>query len=165
VTVGQNGLQTARAFARHLSDAREQRRTVAGYGAPSKAPVLVSLAGVDDDLLPYSRWQCSRSGSPPRWAAGPATRPAGELESGCPATGNLVLPATDPPCCRELLTKVDGGLGYSSHFPHHDTFQPQGHRRNCPPPADRPARHPLRRVIGGRSQRAISTLFALKPSA
>ena len=29
-------------------------RTVAGYGAPSKAPVLVSLAGVDDDLLPYT---------------------------------------------------------------------------------------------------------------
>ena len=35
-------------------DARDQGRTVAGYGAPSKAPVLVSLAGVDDDLLPYT---------------------------------------------------------------------------------------------------------------
>ena len=54
VTFGHNGLRTARAFARHLMDAREQRRTVAGYGAPSKAPVLVSLAGVDDDLLPYT---------------------------------------------------------------------------------------------------------------
>jgi C-methyltransferase C-terminal domain len=53
VTLGQNGLRTARAFARHLSDARDQRRTVAGYGAPSKAPVPVSLAGVDADLLPY----------------------------------------------------------------------------------------------------------------
>jgi hypothetical protein len=54
VTFGQNGLRTARAFAHHLADARDQRRTVAGYGAPSKAPVLVSLAGVDDDLLPYT---------------------------------------------------------------------------------------------------------------
>jgi hypothetical protein len=51
---GQNGLRTARAFARHLMDARDQRWTVAGYGAPSKAPVLVSLAGVDNDLLPYT---------------------------------------------------------------------------------------------------------------
>src|SRR5689334_1316504 len=54
VMFGQNGRRTARAFARHLVDARDQRRTVAGYGAPSKAPVLVSLAGVDDDLLPYT---------------------------------------------------------------------------------------------------------------
>jgi hypothetical protein len=54
VTFGQNGLRTARAFARHLTDARDKHRTVAGYGAPSKAPVLVSLAGVDEDLLPYT---------------------------------------------------------------------------------------------------------------
>lgn len=54
VTFGQNGLRTARAFARHLMESRDQRWTVAGYGAPSKAPVLVSLAGVDDDLLPYT---------------------------------------------------------------------------------------------------------------
>jgi hypothetical protein len=54
LTFGQNGRQTAYAFARHLIDARDQGRTVAGYGAPSKAPVLVSLAGVDDSLLPYT---------------------------------------------------------------------------------------------------------------
>jgi hypothetical protein len=54
VTFGQNGLRTAGALARHLRDARDQRWTIAGYGAPSKAPVLVSLAGVDDDLLPYT---------------------------------------------------------------------------------------------------------------
>jgi hypothetical protein len=54
VTFGRNGRRTAHAFARHLIDARDQRSTVAGYGAPSKAPVLVSLAGVDDDLLPYT---------------------------------------------------------------------------------------------------------------
>jgi len=54
VQFGQNGRRTARAFARHLMDAREKHWTVAGYGAPSKAPVLVSLAGVDDDLLPYT---------------------------------------------------------------------------------------------------------------
>jgi hypothetical protein len=54
VTFGDNGLRTARAFARHLMDARDQRCTVAGYGAPSKAPVLVSIAGVGDDLLPYT---------------------------------------------------------------------------------------------------------------
>jgi len=54
VQFGQNGRRTARAFARHLLDVRDQRRTVAGYGAPSKAPVLVTLAGVDNDLLPYT---------------------------------------------------------------------------------------------------------------
>ena len=54
VTFGHDGLRTARAFARHLMDARDQRFTVAGYGAPSKAPVLVSLAGVGEDLLPYT---------------------------------------------------------------------------------------------------------------
>ena len=54
VTFGHVGLRTARAFARHLRDARERRRTVAGYGAPSKAPVLVAIADVGADLLPYT---------------------------------------------------------------------------------------------------------------
>ena len=38
----------------YLQDAAAAGRRVAAYGAPSKAPVLLSLAGVDADLLPYT---------------------------------------------------------------------------------------------------------------
>lgn len=42
------------AFRAHLVACRADGRQVAGYGAPSKAPVLAALAGVDADLLPYT---------------------------------------------------------------------------------------------------------------
>lgn len=38
----------------HLVDCRRSGRSVAGYGAPSKAPVLVGLAGLDHHLLPFT---------------------------------------------------------------------------------------------------------------
>ena len=44
----------AAAFHDHLADLAAQGRAVAGYGAPSKAPVLLALAGVDRSLLPYT---------------------------------------------------------------------------------------------------------------
>ena len=37
----------------YLETARSEGRRVAGYGAPSKAPVLLALADVDHDLLPF----------------------------------------------------------------------------------------------------------------
>lgn len=51
---GERGSQTAAALRTHLEQARADGRTVAGYGAPSKAPVLLALAGVDESLLPYT---------------------------------------------------------------------------------------------------------------
>jgi hypothetical protein len=51
---GRRGLAVADQFRNHLIGARDAGTTVAGYGAPSKAPVLVALAGVDEDLLPYT---------------------------------------------------------------------------------------------------------------
>lgn len=37
----------------YLEAARSRGRRVAGYGAPSKAPVLLALADIDHDLLPF----------------------------------------------------------------------------------------------------------------
>ncbi|GAA4125066.1 class I SAM-dependent methyltransferase [Knoellia locipacati] len=51
---GTRGRVVARAFREHLEDLRDRGRTVAGYGAPSKAPVLLALARVDRDLLPFT---------------------------------------------------------------------------------------------------------------
>ncbi len=51
---GERGKSSATAFRQHLEQARADGRTVGGYGAPSKAPVLVALAGVDETLLPYT---------------------------------------------------------------------------------------------------------------
>ena len=51
---GSRGREVAAHFREHLVQARASGRTVAGYGAPSKAPVLVALAGVDETLLPYT---------------------------------------------------------------------------------------------------------------
>jgi hypothetical protein len=54
VRFGERGRSNARAFAEHLRSLRDSGRSVAGYGAPSKAPVLLALAGVDESLLPYT---------------------------------------------------------------------------------------------------------------
>jgi hypothetical protein len=51
---GRRGRQVADTFRSHLQDLREEGLRVAGYGAPSKAPVLLALAGVDRSLLPYT---------------------------------------------------------------------------------------------------------------
>jgi hypothetical protein len=48
------GAAVAGHFREHLVQARESGVSIAGYGAPSKAPVLVSLAGIDETLLPYT---------------------------------------------------------------------------------------------------------------
>jgi hypothetical protein len=54
VRFGERGRRNAREFAEHLRSLRESGRSIAGYGAPSKAPVLLALAGVDESLLPYT---------------------------------------------------------------------------------------------------------------
>ncbi len=51
---GRRGLAVAGTFRDHLIGARDAGISVAGYGAPSKAPVLVALAGIDEALLPYT---------------------------------------------------------------------------------------------------------------
>jgi C-methyltransferase C-terminal domain/Putative zinc binding domain len=48
------GSVVAENFRQHLVNARDSGVSVAGYGAPSKAPVLVALAGIDESLLPYT---------------------------------------------------------------------------------------------------------------
>jgi len=51
----QNGAaSSAVALHNYLAALKEDGKSVAGYGAPSKAPVLLGLAGVDDTLLPYT---------------------------------------------------------------------------------------------------------------
>lgn len=52
--LGERGSRVAAAFRSHLEGLRDRGRRVAGYGAPSKAPVLLALAGVDATLLPYT---------------------------------------------------------------------------------------------------------------
>ena len=52
--LGERGARTAREFRRHIERLRREGRRVAGYGAPSKAPVLLALSGVDAVLLPYT---------------------------------------------------------------------------------------------------------------
>ena len=52
--VGERGARAAAGFRSHLEQLRFEGRRVAGYGAPSKAPVLLALSGVGADLLPYT---------------------------------------------------------------------------------------------------------------
>jgi hypothetical protein len=52
--LGQRGRERAAALHRHLEEAASGGRQVAGYGAPSKAAVLLALAAVDRTLLPYT---------------------------------------------------------------------------------------------------------------
>jgi hypothetical protein len=53
-TLGSRGRAAATAFRAQLASALERGVSVAGYGAPSKAAVLLALAGVDVTLLPYT---------------------------------------------------------------------------------------------------------------
>ena len=46
--------ETKRSLLRFLMDAREQRKTVVGYGAPAKANTLLNYCGVRTDLLAYT---------------------------------------------------------------------------------------------------------------
>ena len=52
--LGAKGARTAEAFRAHLERLSRDGRRVAGYGAPSKATVLLALARVGSELLPYT---------------------------------------------------------------------------------------------------------------
>lgn len=50
----QQAHRTAAALRACLTEHRSHGRTVLGYGAPSKAPVLLGLSGIGPDLLPFT---------------------------------------------------------------------------------------------------------------
>lgn len=50
----ERAVDSARALRQHLEDARREGRVVLGYGAPSKASVLLCFSGVGPDLLPFT---------------------------------------------------------------------------------------------------------------
>jgi hypothetical protein len=83
--LGRRGRAAATAFRAHLASAHERGVTVAGYGAPSKAAVLLALANVDVTLLPYTvdlapaKHGCRIPG------AGVPIRPVADLIVGRPA--------------------------------------------------------------------------------
>jgi hypothetical protein len=52
--LGERGRSAARELRRRMEGFVADGLQVAGYGAPSKAPVLLALAGVDVSLLPYT---------------------------------------------------------------------------------------------------------------
>ncbi|HEX5969837.1 MAG TPA: methyltransferase C-terminal domain-containing protein [Intrasporangium sp.] len=54
VALGARGSRVAEDFRTHLEGLARQGRRVAGYGAPSKAAVLLALSRVDRTLLPYT---------------------------------------------------------------------------------------------------------------
>lgn len=51
---GRRGVASAEALRHTLERFRKRGESVAGYGAPSKAPVLLALARVDAELLPWT---------------------------------------------------------------------------------------------------------------
>jgi hypothetical protein len=53
-SLGDRAAQSATALRDYLTGLRESGRTVAGYGAPSKAAILLGVSGVGSDLLPYT---------------------------------------------------------------------------------------------------------------
>jgi hypothetical protein len=53
-SLGDRAAESAAALRAYLTDLRDSGRTVAGYGAPSKAAILLGVSGVGSDLLPYT---------------------------------------------------------------------------------------------------------------
>lgn len=52
--LGDRAAEAAAALRAYLTGLRENGRAVAGYGAPSKAAILLGVSGVGRDLLPYT---------------------------------------------------------------------------------------------------------------
>jgi C-methyltransferase C-terminal domain/Putative zinc binding domain len=52
--LGDRAAESAATLRAYLIGMRESGRTVAGYGAPSKAAILLGVSGVGRDLLPYT---------------------------------------------------------------------------------------------------------------
>jgi hypothetical protein len=52
--LGDRAAESAAALRAYLTGQRESGRSVAGYGAPSKAAILLGVSGVGRDLLPYT---------------------------------------------------------------------------------------------------------------
>jgi hypothetical protein len=52
--LGDRAAESAAALRAYLVGLRERGRAVAGYGAPSKAAILLGVSGVGRDLLPYT---------------------------------------------------------------------------------------------------------------
>jgi hypothetical protein len=52
--LGKRAAEMGSALYDHLVDARAGGRRVLGYGAPSRAALLLTLAGVDEELLPWT---------------------------------------------------------------------------------------------------------------
>jgi hypothetical protein len=53
-SLSDRAVQSAAALRAYLGGVHESGRTVAGYGAPSKAAILLGVSGVGPDLLPYT---------------------------------------------------------------------------------------------------------------
>ena len=53
-SLGERAAKSAAALRAYLIGLRESGHTVAGYGAPSKAAILLGVSGVGSDLLPYT---------------------------------------------------------------------------------------------------------------
>jgi hypothetical protein len=53
-SLGDRAAESATALRAYLTGLRESGCTVAGYGAPSKAAILLGVSGVGSDLLPYT---------------------------------------------------------------------------------------------------------------
>jgi hypothetical protein len=53
-SLGDRAAESAAALRAYLTGVRESGRTVAGYGAPSKAAILLGVSGIGSDLLPYT---------------------------------------------------------------------------------------------------------------
>ena len=63
-----HGQAAANALQALLISAAETGTSVGGYGAPSKAAVMMALAGVDATLLPYTVDMApAKSGLPHSW--------------------------------------------------------------------------------------------------
>jgi C-methyltransferase C-terminal domain/Putative zinc binding domain len=52
--LGNRAAESATALQEYLAGLRQSGRTVAGYGAPSKAAILLGVSGIGRDLLPYT---------------------------------------------------------------------------------------------------------------
>ena len=52
--LGDRAAESATALRAYMSGLRQSGRTVAGYGAPSKAAILLGVSGIGCDLLPYT---------------------------------------------------------------------------------------------------------------
>lgn len=104
--------RSANALHDHLVAQRDKGRTVLGYGAPSKAPVLLDVSRVGPDLLPFTVDAAPGKHGRRIPGCGVPIRPIDDLRAARPDV--VLILAWD--IADEVISQLEAGVGWGAEY-------------------------------------------------